>query len=789
MPKTIPQLTDATTVGAADELVIQQGGITKRATGAELAKGLNVINQTYSVKDYGAAGDGVADDTAEIQAALNAAAAAGGGVVEIPAGTYKLTDFLTVGNKTQICGVAGATKLDFSSKTTWENGSFSGLIRPWGSVGTSVTLTASTKPTPLVVPRINSATRSGTTVTANTDVAHGLSAGDTIWIQGTPTSAGLAVFYTVNNSAGSPATTRTTPLIVATAPSTTQFTYTVANTGDTTFSGAAYVYPAADVVTVASTTGFSAGQDVLLQSEAARTDGGSENSRLGEFHTVARVIDGTRLLLHGEVRDSYLTGDTAKITPVTLLEGIEISGIEVIGKGAKTDSGAGDRGIVCYLCRNPKVSDCRITRVDQMGIFLWSCYGGTVERNFLTFDASDEAGWSSNNLDIQYGIVYGGASCGLIISNNTVEGGRHAIVQSTTSTAGYYGVSRNITISGNYCSGQWLSSISTHQAIDNLVISSNTINGSESAINVRYANNVSVANNIIRAFEYGIYLYNYIASVSITGNMIECGAFAGIRIGDTINAASFTSVGIQIGNNVIKGGEYGIYIFEDATPLTVDGLSISANTISSTKYEAVRVYIGDTTVSGDGWRGSVNNNSVIDCGKLSNRYGLWLQNMRSGTVNNNTFTGSTTLTAAIRVDGSGTGNGLWMMDNSIASGLATNALSVANGTWHRSNMVSFQSMTIGSGSITPAIVTPLIILDTEASAATDDLDTIASGFTGQVVTLRSNTNARDITVKDGTGNIQTAGSVDRVLDNSRDTITLMWDGSTWNEVAFSDNGA
>jgi parallel beta-helix repeat protein len=70
MAKTIPQLTDATTVNAADELIIQQGGITKRATGAELAKGLNTINGTVNVKDFGAVGDGVADDTAAINAAL-----------------------------------------------------------------------------------------------------------------------------------------------------------------------------------------------------------------------------------------------------------------------------------------------------------------------------------------------------------------------------------------------------------------------------------------------------------------------------------------------------------------------------------------------------------------------------------------------------------------------------------------------------------------------------------------------------------------------------------------------
>jgi hypothetical protein len=42
----------------------------------------------YNVRDFGAAGDGVADDTAEIQAAVDAANAAGGGVVYLPEGIY-----------------------------------------------------------------------------------------------------------------------------------------------------------------------------------------------------------------------------------------------------------------------------------------------------------------------------------------------------------------------------------------------------------------------------------------------------------------------------------------------------------------------------------------------------------------------------------------------------------------------------------------------------------------------------------------------------------------------------
>ncbi|MFC3080128.1 glycosyl hydrolase family 28-related protein [Phenylobacterium terrae] len=43
---------------------------------------------TYNVKDYGAVGDGVANDRAAIQAAVDAAAQNGGGIVYLPAGTY-----------------------------------------------------------------------------------------------------------------------------------------------------------------------------------------------------------------------------------------------------------------------------------------------------------------------------------------------------------------------------------------------------------------------------------------------------------------------------------------------------------------------------------------------------------------------------------------------------------------------------------------------------------------------------------------------------------------------------
>lgn len=50
-----------------------------------------------SVKNYGAVGDGVTDDTAAIQAAITRVSTQGGGIVFIPAGTYQLSSALTIG--------------------------------------------------------------------------------------------------------------------------------------------------------------------------------------------------------------------------------------------------------------------------------------------------------------------------------------------------------------------------------------------------------------------------------------------------------------------------------------------------------------------------------------------------------------------------------------------------------------------------------------------------------------------------------------------------------------------
>jgi hypothetical protein len=75
-------------------------------TGAELRTVQDRLEDTVSVKDFGATGDGTTDDTAAIQDAINAASATGR-AVSIPAGLYRITSVLDLPVYTVLIGTGG----------------------------------------------------------------------------------------------------------------------------------------------------------------------------------------------------------------------------------------------------------------------------------------------------------------------------------------------------------------------------------------------------------------------------------------------------------------------------------------------------------------------------------------------------------------------------------------------------------------------------------------------------------------------------------------------------------
>jgi hypothetical protein len=103
-----------TTTGAVDASIVTYD---PPFTGGVITNVEDKLAQYVSVKDFGAVGDGVADDTVAIQAALDAASA-----IYFPSGTYKVTDTLVVStvNRQYIYGNGRSSIISYNAAANGE---------------------------------------------------------------------------------------------------------------------------------------------------------------------------------------------------------------------------------------------------------------------------------------------------------------------------------------------------------------------------------------------------------------------------------------------------------------------------------------------------------------------------------------------------------------------------------------------------------------------------------------------------------------------------------------------
>lgn len=536
----------------------------------------------------------------------------------------------------------------------------------------------------------------------------------------------------------------------------------------------------ASTVQLSSVAGIVVGDVLRLSSDdlvPLADIGGSTTQKIGEW-IVVKAISGSTITIEGYLQASYLTADNAVVAKLAGKR-TTVRGLRVIGRGISgADTSTLEIGIGASYGRDVTVRDCQIEYCDYNGIRLDQCFGGLVENNTTIHGLRASPAHTSV---IQYGIVILGTASGLTIRNNRCHSAKHGVVFSENPQPG---VARDVLVDGNSIFGTWAAGIATHESNDRCFIHNNRVFGSQRGIDIRVANCSIKGNHLFgsatpASLDEGIYGQENVRDCEIAGNTVIGWRF-GIRVVNGGSTANSTPKNLKITANTVDNiDQHAIVLEQVDNALGFTGNVIEGNTIREFGGDGIRI-------NGE-FVGTVIQGNTIHRDTAPAGYGVRLMGTNKTRVVRNDFTNM----VPVRLENDTEGVPVAPRNAVLADNVwdhTTAFLSQAAGSQIvRQNNIELgnSTLTIAAGVITVPAGVRGIIVDTEGAAATDDLDTISGGDTNDLITLRTASSARDITFKDGTGNLALAG--DFTADNIDDVLTLRYTGAVWAEVARSNN--
>lgn len=469
-----------------------------------------------NVKDFGAAGDGVANDTAAIQLALNSGASS----VFIPAGEYLVSSQLTVPNYVTVFGEGDASYVNGNAITAGTSGSPKGVFTPQAKIN------AAYASNPVLTAQANQGATS-LTVDQTTNV----SIGDIIALANNVTYDFL------------------TPNVEGDPGSQVEFFNVVGKTSTsiTLDRPVTFVYktsaPAASISNFVRYEGIVI-QDLKITTNAAYVyafiAGGIYKSALRRLtidtNGISRAVEvnqGVDFEINGCVTDN-----TADSTALWLA--YWSTRCRIINNVCKRHdvAGSGDANIILYFgCNNNVVSNNNIEGVIQAPIYgiaiHTKSYGNTVSSNTV------------NGMQFGIGALFGSFSN--TIAGNAITGCWRGV--------GYSQV-RDMTCTGNVIKGCGSASDSTTGGI---------------TVTEAYDCNFS-GNNISNSLLYGFYIYGSAsARLTFSGNsVVNCGS-SGIDF--SIACPDSTVVG-----NTFYKCDVGVSTYADTARLIIMGNVVSSST-------------------------------------------------------------------------------------------------------------------------------------------------------------------------------------------------------------------
>lgn len=745
--------------------------------GDELAAIINSTPSSWSIENYGGAiGGNAGTNAVALRDAAAACSAAGGGIIDLGPGTYPMDPWVSLGGKIDWpTGVylrgAGmyATVLDFSSKSSY-NYDF-GVIQVLGAGRSAVaSVNGNVLQGSLVIPVVSST---------------GIASGDIVQIRSTEN-------YVVSDGG-----TRAEFLRVRYTDATHVYVTTpVQETYDTGLG----------TVQVAKVTLSAAGfSDMTIKGKGSNPLGWPTPN---QYTSPAEVNDSAQ-----NTRSDY---------------GIEcIWGRDLLFSKLRFVD-VENQCITLQACFGFDVEACSIEfsaiqERSQYGVAIYRATSdGRLSNNFCIncrhFCTTGHT--SSTSQDYYFGVPHNVTIQGNVVLGSWQSGidlhrGGHSFTIVSNVVQGYYAgiktrasrvvISDNVVIGPNATEAQGsYDGIQVQFNCTDVVVKGNKIYGHACGVRVSSPDanfkNVSIEGNTINdCGAYGVRLSSGAftgSSIKVDGNTIDNPAFYGIYID-----GNFTDVSAR--GNKIQGGTYGIRTLATGTRT---GIDVSGNTFRGPVNESVYLELcTGITVHGNQCYGANTNGVHVrlrDCkrGTVSGNYielpagsaggsALYLNATGSGAcadlvVSGNKGYAPSSVGGGIVLDDQAAQGHIIGEDNEFGS-FAT-PIDTTTDTTTRNLGNAVQSVTIATGAVTAQRGVKLLIVDTEGAAATDDLDTITyTGRTGDVICVRQNADTRDVTLRDGVGNLRLAGNC--VLTVGNDSIQLQWRGSTWSEVSRSIN--
>ena len=571
----------------------------------------NRINEIVSVKDFGAIGNGVADDTAAIQSALNSKKRIDFGD---STNTYKITSSLDLSAGNFWLSGSGATidatGIAFGNK--WAIKAVGGL----SATTTLLTANASATSYSISVTSASGFAADDWVLLASNDRYDHYASSTTATVTISIASPGVVTWNSHGLSEGYPVSFTTTGSLPTGLTAGTE--YYVRNPTTNTFQ-------------LATTRGGTVINTSGTQSGVHTATGDNYPVATGEFLRIRSIV-GTTINFTTPISSAgpngYTTAKSASITKAAFVENINISGLTI--KGSNT-AAANERGIVLQYVNNFDVSNCTFNYQDIYQLELTMSIKGNVTNNKFYGVYYDGVTGS-----IFYGITLVDSSQYINIGDNIFERVRHGAVtvsktwgQSGWGQPLYINIHHNQMLDAEAGGGGRSWGFEHHGFGKYISFNNNMVNGGYGGVNVDAGYQVEIFDNVFTNIWYvGIELGSTalkLGNIFCSGNKIstETNETAVQTVGVRLDNVSSSASDIIISNNFITGVDgntsIGVYLNSGTT---TRGVVVKNNSIVT----------GASGQDGDSGYGITSYSSEVDI------IGNTVMNYRQGIYNQGAYT-------------------------------------------------------------------------------------------------------------------------------------------------------